>query len=175
MWAWLAALSRPRGERCLRAVVPPGGDPYREPPIEDFAERSAEASTLSAVLAAMRADALNVRARRRGFDVIGPSRSRILAVRVDDPARVTPGTMSCDRDAPELRIDLALALVPVFGALLVDVPLVGEMFVDGARDRRTVGEDAAQRLQEIGRRVAKRAPFSFPLLVELAHRLRGAG
>ena len=62
--------------------------------------------------------------------------------------------------------------LPDDSPLLVEVRFAGTMFVDGARDRRSLGEEAAQRIQGIFRRLARRAPISFPILVDLARRMR---
>jgi hypothetical protein len=95
-----------------------------------------------------------------------------MTVRVPDIDRILPGDLTCGSDAPELLLDLALAVVPLFGPLLADVRFAGTILVDGTRDRRALGEEAAQRIQGIFRRLARRAPISFPILVDLARRMR---
>lgn len=175
MWQWLRTLmSRANsGPPSLRTVVAPTGDPYREDPRLRLVEREVEPCDLDQLLAALDTASLAWRRRRCGFDVLGGARSRVMSVRVRDTDQIVPTGMTCaSNDAPELLIDLALALVPLFGPMLVDVPFAGTMFVDGTRDRRALGEEAAQRIQQIGRRVAARAPISFPILVDLARRMR---
>ncbi len=173
MWRWMRTLfARPdRGPPALRAVVAPLGDPYREDLGAQLQERTAEPCTLSDLRAALEAARLAFRPRRRGFDLVA-SRTRVMTVRVVDPERIMPGDIECGSDAPELLLDLALAVVPLFGPLLADVRFAGTMFVDGTRDRRALGEEAAQRIQAIFRRLARRAPISFPILVDLARRMR---
>ncbi|MDQ3370113.1 MAG: hypothetical protein M3680_32245, partial [Myxococcota bacterium] len=127
---------------------------------------------LGEVHAALDAAGLAVRRRRRGFDLLGPTRSRILRVRVPDPARIVPAELRCSTTAPELLIDLALALVPLFGPLLAEVRFAGTLFIDGSRDRAALGDEAAAHVQRMMRRLATRAPISFPILVDLARRMR---
>nr|MBA3787896.1 hypothetical protein [Actinomycetota bacterium] len=105
-------------------------------------------------------------------DLSGPTRSRILRVRVPDPARIGPAELRCSTSAPELLIDLALALVPLYGPLLAEVRFAGTLFIDGSRDRATLGDEAAEHVQRMMRRLATRAPISFPILVDLARRMR---
>jgi len=173
MWRWVRSLvARPDpGPPSLRAVVAPVGDPYREDVGAKPSERSVDPCTLPELLAALDAAQLVVRPRRRGFDLVS-SHKRVMTVRVPDPARIVPGEMICGSDAPELLLDLALAVVPLFGPLLADVRFAGTIFVDGTRDRRALGEEAALRIQGIFRRLARRAPISFPILVDLARRMR---
>lgn len=173
MWRWLRSLtSRPApGPSALRAVVAPVGDPYREDVGARLMERTADPCTLDEVFAALSAAHLVYRPRRRGFDLVA-SRRRVMTVRVPDVRRIVPGDMTCGSDAPELLLDLALALVPLYGPLLADVRFAGTTFVDGTRDRRALGEEAAQRIQAIFWRLARRAPISFPILVDLARRMR---
>ena len=173
MWRWMRTLfARPdRGPPALRAIVAPLGDPYREDLGAQLQERTAEPCAMSEVLAALEQAHVVFRARRRGFDLVA-SRTRVMTVRVVDPARIMPGDLACGSEAPELLLDLALAVVPLFGPLLADVRFAGTIFVDGTRDRRALGEEAAQRIQAIFRRLARRAPISFPILVDLARRMR---
>lgn len=173
MWRWLRTLFAcpDRGSPSLRPVVAPLGDPYREDLGARLMERTAEPCALADVLAALAAAGVVFRPRRRGFDLVA-SRTRVMTVRVADAARIVPGDLACGSDAPELLLDLALAVVPLFGPLLADVRFAGTIFVDGTRDRRALGEEAAQRIQAIFRRLARRAPISFPILVDLARRMR---
>jgi hypothetical protein len=162
----------PAGPPVLRPVVTPTGDPYRENLGAAPMERSVEPCTLAQLYGALAGAKLTFRERWHGFDLLGRSRSRVMKVRVQDPERVIPSEMICGADAPELVLDLALAIVPLFGPVLADVRFAGTLFIDGRRDRGALGEEAAQRLQSIGRRVATRAPISFPILVDLARRMR---
>ncbi len=176
MWRWIRSLfarrrSGAREAPALRAVVAPLGDPYREDFSTQLLERTAEPCALPDLLAALEAAQIAFRPRRRGFDLVA-SRTRVMTVRVGDPARIMPSDMACGSEAPELLLDLALAVVPLFGPLLADVRFAGTIFVDGTRDRRALGEEAAQRIQAIFRRLARRAPISFPILVDLARRMR---
>jgi hypothetical protein len=173
MWRWLRSMTSPKpGPSVLRPVVTPSGDPYREDLGARPMERTVDPCTLDELRAALLAAGVSFRPRRRGFDVVGRGRSRVMPVRIRDPERIIPTELGCGTDAPELLLDLALALVPLFGPLLADVRFAGTMFVDGKRDRRALGEEAALRLQSIGLRLARRAPISFPILVDLARRLR---
>ncbi|MBA3454813.1 MAG: hypothetical protein H0T42_17125 [Deltaproteobacteria bacterium] len=173
MWRWLRTLFAPReaGPPSLRAVVAPLGDPYREDLGAKHMERTAEPCSLADIFAALQAARLAFRPRRHGFDLVA-SRTRVMKVRVPDTARIMPGDLACGSEAPELLLDLALAVVPLFGPLIADVRFAGTIFVDGTRDRRALGEEAAQRIQAIFRRLARRAPISFPILVDLARRMR---
>lgn len=174
MWRWLRSWTfRPAaGPPLLRTVELPAGDPYREEPRARPVERPVEPRTLTEVLVALADAHLEVHPCRRGFDVTGAARTRMMPVRVRDTTRVSPRDMACGTDAPELLLDLAIAMVPLFGPVLADLPFAGELLVDGTRDRAALGEDAAARIQRVGRRVAARAPISFPLLVDLARRMR---
>jgi hypothetical protein len=163
--------AKSHGPPALRAIVAPMGDPYREDPAAAPMERTADPCTLPELLAALTHAQLAFRPRRRGFD-LGGSRTRVMTVRVPSVDRVVPDDLACGSDAPELLLDLALAVVPLFGPLLADVRFAGTILVDGTRDRRALGEEAAQRLQGIFRRLARRAPISFPILVDLARRMR---
>jgi hypothetical protein len=173
MWSWLRTLlfRAERGEPSLRAVVDSSGDPYREDPATRFGERTAEPVALAEILAALDGARVPYHPRRRGFDLIGPG-GRVMPVRVRDIEQVVPTELRCGTNAPELLIDLALALVPLFGPLVADVRFAGTIFVDGRRDRALLGEEAAQRIQRFGRRVAVRAPIAFPILLDLARRMR---
>ena len=172
MWCWLRTLMfrGAAGPPALRSIVVPDGDPYRDHPAGPPRERTSDPHTLDEVLGGLRDAGLDARARRRGFDLTAGS--RVMPVRVRDTARVVPEHMACGTDAPELLLDLALALVPLFGPLLADVRYAGAIIVDGKRDRAVLGEDAADRVQQFGRRVARRSPISFPILLDLARRLR---
>lgn len=174
MWLrWLATLTGPRGgSRSLRTVATANGEPYRSDPLAPPTERTAEPRPIDDVYGALRDAGLAVRALRRGFEVIDPAHERGMQVRVRDPRRVTPDGLGCGAEAPELLLDLALALVPLFGPVIADVRFAGPILVDGTRDRQALGEEAARRIQRVGERVAVRAPASFPLLHELALRMR---
>lgn len=173
MWRWLWTLaSGTTGTPSLQAVATAAGEPYREDPHAPPMERTVDPCTLPEVLAALRDAGLSFRPHRRGFELCGSMRARVMAVRVRDPRRVTPEEMSCSGDAPELLLDLALALVPLFGPMLADVRFAGTILVDGTRDRGELGEEAAQRIQQMGRRVAMRAPATFSILLDLQLRLR---
>jgi hypothetical protein len=174
MWRWLRSLTLrgPVASPSLRPVVVPSGDPYREDPATRPMERTAEPRTLDEVLAALRDADLAFRPRRRGFDLEGAARERVMPVRVREIARIVPEDMSCGTEAPELLLDLALAMVPLFGPLVADVRFAGAIIVDGKRDRVALGEDAAERIQRMGRRVATRAPIVYPILIDLARRMR---
>lgn len=174
MWRWLRFLpfrAEP-GAPQLRAVVAPLGDPYREDPAAPVRERSAEPSSLAKLFRALEAAGLVFRPRWRGFEIVGATRSRVMRVRLRDPARIVPTDMACSGEAPELLIDLALALVPLFGPLVAEVRFAGTIFIDGSRDRAALGEEAAQRIHRVGLRLATRAPISFPILLDLARRMR---
>jgi hypothetical protein len=174
MWRWLRFLPfrvEP-GTPPLRAVVAPLGDPYREDPSAPVMERSAEPSSIAKVFRALDEAGLAFRPRWRGFEIVGAARSRVMRVRLRDPARIVPSNMACSGQAPELLIDLALALVPLFGPLVADIRFAGTIFVDGSRDRAVLGEEAAQRIHRVGLRLATRAPISFPILLDLARRMR---
>lgn len=172
MWCWLRTLwfRGADGPPVLRAIVVPPRDPYRDHPAGAPGERVATPQPLERVQQLLREGGLDVRARRRGFDLAAGA--RVMPVRVRDPRAVTPEQLRCGTDAPELLLDLALALVPVFGPLLAEVRYAGAIVVDGQRDRAALGEDAAERVQRFGRRVALRSPISFPILLELAQRMR---
>jgi hypothetical protein len=173
MLRWLRRLTMQvdPGPPAMRAVAVPTGDPYRETPSTPPADRMAVPCTLDQVLAALRDARLPSVPRRHGFDLLGKG-TRAMPVRVRDVRRIVPADMSCGTKAPELLIDLALALVPLFGPLLVDIPFAGPLLVDGSRDRVALGEHAAERVQRVGQRVATRAPLAFPLLLDLARRMR---
>lgn len=174
MWRWLRRLFA-RGHvtsPMLRPIVVPNGDPYRELPITRPEERTAEPRTLVEVVAALRDAGLVVRTWRRGFELVGTDRSRVMTVSVRQPARIVPQDLAGSTEAPELLLDLGLAMVPLFGPLLAEVRFAGAIIIDGKRDREALGEDAAERVRRLGRRVATRAPIVYPILVDLADRMR---
>lgn len=173
MGSWLQTLAFQvtGGDLALRAVTVSTGGPYRPDPSTQNADRTPDAVALSTLLAALEAAGLRCRRRWRGVDVLGRDR-RVMPVRVRDTARIIPAEMRCGTQAPELLLDLGLALVPVFGPLLVDVPFAGSLLVDGLRDRRELGQVAARTVQEFGRRIAKHAPIAVPLLLDRARRMR---
>lgn len=174
LWRWLRTLtSRPTsGAPTLRPVELASVDPYRAQAAARPIDRVVTPCTLAQLLASLTDAGLAIHPRRHGFDVLGPTPTRVLPVRVRDPARVTPQDLRCGTRAPELLLDLALALLPRFGPVLVELPFAGAMLVDGSRDRDALGEDAAQRIQRVGRRVATRAPVSSSILLDLARRMR---
>ena len=175
MWRWLRSLSSQRqvGSPSLRPVVVPSGDPYRADPLIGPQERSVEPRPLRDILAALTAAGLRFRPRRRGFDLADAEASRVMTVRVPVPDRIIPEQIVCGAEAPELLLDLSLALVPLFGPLLAEVRFAGAIIVDGKRDRLALGEDAAERIRRRLHRVATRAPIVYPVLVDLAQRMRG--
>lgn len=156
----------------LRPVDLASGDPYRAEPAALPVEHTVEPRSLASVLAALRDAGVPFRARRRGFDMFGSTRTRVMPVRVHDPAEVTPTTMTCGSEAPELLLALALVLVPLFGPVLAHIPFAGRILVDGTRDRRALGAEAAHRIEHVSRRAAVRAPVTVPILLELAERMR---
>lgn len=156
----------------LRPVELPRTDPYRMDPSARPIAREVEPRTLGDVIAAVRAAGLGCHARRRGFDLQGAPRSRVMPVRVHEITRIAPQDLACGGGAPELLLDLALAVLPLYGPLIVELPFAGELTVDGHQDRAALGEEAAERIQRVGRRVAARAPISFPILIDLARRMR---
>ena len=174
MWRWLRSLTfrAPSGPPALRPVEPRIVDPYRAEPPALPLERVVEPCTLGQVLTALGDAELAVHRCRRGFDVLDATGARMMPVRVPDPQRISPDRMACGTDAPELLLDLALAVVPLFGPMLAEIPFAGSLLVDGTRDRAALGEEAAQRIQQVGRRIATRAPISFPILIDLARRMR---
>lgn len=155
----------------MRAVATSSGGPYRTGTTTLDEERTPDAAPLSKVRAAIDHAGLRWRPRWRGFDLLGRDR-RVMPVRVRDSARITPAEMRCGTEAPELLLDLALALLPVFGPVLVDVRCAGSLLVDGRRDRRELGEAAALAMQEFGRRIARHAPITLPILLDRARRMR---
>ncbi len=172
MWAWFRTRRLLRhGERPLRAIGTPNGDPYREQTPRPDLERTSEPVSLPLVLSALERAGVRYRQVRRGFDLLGP-RGRMLPVRVPDPDHVVPAELRCGSDAPELVLDLALALVSLFGPLLADVKFAGSIVVDGRRDRRELGDQAAMEIQRVGQRLAMHAPIAVPILLELARRMR---
>jgi hypothetical protein len=177
MWSWLQTLRwhRVRGEQLLRAVVVPGGSPYRQQPakLDLERERTADPASLAQLLAALDDAGVRYQRRRHGFDLLGRN-GRAMPVRVRDVEWITPGELRCGGQAPELVLDLALALVPLFGPLLAEVPFAGSILVDGHRDRGELREEAARVIQQFGRRIAPHAPMSYPLLLDLVHRMRSS-
>ncbi len=121
----------------------PIGSPYRD-------ERATEAAipTLAEVLAAVRRAGLHARERVNGFDLRGEG--RVLTVRTLDPARVTLASLEIvDRATETLMFELALALVGLYGPILVTEALFGSCVVDGSCDAASLREQRAERIRAI--------------------------
>lgn len=123
----------------------PTGSPYRD-------ERATEAKipTLTEVLAVVRRAGLHVRARVNGFDLHGEG--RVLTVRTLDPARVTLASLEIvDRATETLVFELALALVGLYGPILVTEAMFGSHVVDGSCDATSLREQRSERIRSIMR------------------------
>ena len=154
----------------LRSVAVEPETPYRTMATDErLPDRAVEPRPVADVIAAAQAAKLAVKPRRRGFDLRRDG--HILRVRGDDVARVQPRTMQIHTDHVELDIDLAFALVPMFGPLAVDTASVGEIVIDGVRDRAAVDDELSERVRALARRILDRLNRTQPMLDELQRKL----
>jgi len=163
---WCRRRTARRGSRTSFRPAPDQrhqGDPYR-------GEVAAPPShTLATLTEAVRTPTCDVRSRADGFDLRSGGHS--LELRVDDPANVTLASIELvDHDNGSMIFELALALVPLYGPIVVTEALWGAFVVDGRRDATALREDRAGRIRELARSVAARIDSSRPLWDELAKR-----
>jgi hypothetical protein len=164
-----AARTRERARIGLRTVAVPEGDPYRENALAPDAERTAEPRTLAEVLEALRAAGLTPVARRNGFVLAGATGT--LRVRVRDRQRVVPQHLRIDATEAELNLDLALALLPLFGPMSAEIGIAGWILVDGKRDRAQLGAEVSERLRQVAAQLLETLRATQPIMDELARRL----
>lgn len=113
---------------------------------EEPAARSAEPAALADVLAALRAGGLAPSPTKQpGFEIAGSKPDAYLRITVPDPVRVEPDTMAIAYTEAELAIDVAFALVPVFGAIGIDMGDAAWLVVDGSRDVASIRKELSER------------------------------
>ena len=135
------------GKIKLEAIVADG--PFRsnaEGVYEEPASRVAEPATLEAVQAALRGLTLRpIQAKHAqpGFEIVGPK--GFLRITVADPARVEPSAMVIAYTEAELVVDAAVALVPLFGPIGIDMGDAAWLVVDGSRDVAAIRKELSDR------------------------------
>lgn len=155
----------------LRTVAVPDDAPYRSAPETPIPpDRTAEPKSVDEVIAAVRAAGMTVKPRRKGFDI--RKAGHVLRVRVADLTRVDPRAMTIVTDHIDLNLDLAFALVPLFGAIAADTGSVGAVVIDGRRTRAEVDEEVGQRVRALAQRILDRLNATQPLMDALAKKLK---
>jgi hypothetical protein len=137
------------GKIKLKTIVADG--PFRSNAAgvyEEPASRAAEPATLEAVQAALRTAGLTLRPihakkPKPGFEIEGPK--GFLRITVADPARVEPSTMMIAYTEAELVVDGAVALVPLFGPIGIDMGDAAWLVVDGSRDVAAIRKELSDR------------------------------
>jgi hypothetical protein len=127
----------------------------RRPPgarvtIREAGDAAPRTRRLDELIEAASAAALRIRIRPNGFDVRAQSsgyREHVVAVRVEDAARVTLASLQItDTGGYDLIFTLALALVPLYGPLTI-AEADGQRFqVDGTRDQHELRHERAARV-----------------------------
>jgi hypothetical protein len=147
---WMPRFRKSRKETWVSfrpaSAVPPS-TPYRD-------ARSAElrGPTVEEVLAAVRSAGLHVRELPSGFEIRGER--RWLTVNVHDRMNVTLDSLEIiDRATETLVFALALALVPLYGPIVVTEAKFGKAVVDGSLDLEALRAGRAERIRKIARGV----------------------
>lgn len=148
MFAWL----RKRGidgasdtKLALRAITV-DATPFRATTTPEAAEppaRAAEPRPLADVIAAI--VTLQPKPLRKGFELPGTEPGKVLRAFVSDPRRVTPDTLDFVTNQAEMLIDLAHALVPLFGAIGADFGSAGWLIIDGTRSVAAIRTELSDR------------------------------
>jgi hypothetical protein len=108
--------------------------------------------TLAEVRAAVRRAGLQVRERSNGFDL--RAGGRVLTVRTRDPERVTLASLEIVDQATEtLVFALALALVALYGPIVVTEAMFGRFVVDGSCDAASLREQRAERIRSMAKAI----------------------
>ncbi len=155
----------------IRAIAVSEDTPYRAPPDSRLLpERTVEPRPLADVIAAVRAAGLAVKPRRKGFDV--RQGGSTLQARVKDPARVSPAGLAVRSTDIELHLDLAFALVPLFGAVAAETGSFGELVIDGRRTREEIGAELHARVRGAAQHILDRLKATQPLLDQISKQLR---
>jgi hypothetical protein len=106
------------------------------------------------VVASLRAAGLPVRERAAKLVIARGRESMELSIR--DAGRVTLASLDIrERGGGTLIFEVALALLPVFGALTVTEATFGTFVVDGSRDHLAIEEERKERIREIARSLAE--------------------
>jgi hypothetical protein len=127
----------------------------RRPPITKATVRPADGAEplprrLDELIEAARAAALRIRVRPDGFDVLGQPpavRDHVIGIHVTDAARVTLSSLRItDTGEYDLIFHATLALVPVFGPIMLTTG-DGEIYrVDGTQNQHELRNERAGRV-----------------------------
>jgi hypothetical protein len=146
---------------------------------EEPAAREAEPTALDNVLAALRAGGLApLPTKQPGFEIAGSKPDAYLRITVPDPARAEPNTMAIAYTEAELAIDVAFALVPLFGAIGIDMGDAAWLVVDGSRDVASIRKELSERYRVMMQQMMEAmAPLNDMLaqLGKAVDRNRGSG
>lgn len=138
-------------------------DPYRGN------ANSREAPHLDEVVAAVRNAGLDAHLRAGGFDL--RRENHVLRLRVADPARVPlPSIDIVNTGHVTLIFELALALLPLYGPILVTEALWGTYIIDGACDPMALRGQRAERIKALARGIQAGLAASQPLWDKLVKR-----
>lgn len=121
-----------------------GAETFELPPL-----REVTPVPLETVLATLRRAGLAPTTTKRGFDLAGATPEQYLRVATRDRERVLPTTLRATTNEAESAIDLAHALVPVFGPLAVDFKEAGWILVDGTRDVASLRVELSERYRQL--------------------------
>lgn len=128
------------------------GDGSPSTPYRDARNAELRSRTAEEVLAAVRAAGLRIHKVTSGFEIRGERRK--LTVRMRDRANVTLDSLEIiDRATETLVFALALALVPLYGPILVTEAKFGKAVVDGTLDVEALRAGRAERIRKIARGV----------------------
>lgn len=109
---------------------------------------------MTAIADAIRASGLRVRVRDHRLAVVR-GRERV-DVNSRDPSRVTLASLDIrECGSGTLVFEVALALVPIFGVLVVTEAAFGKFVVDGARDHVALDAERKERIRAYARAVSK--------------------
>ncbi len=118
----------------MRTIEKLPGDVFRDNakhPYEEQPERVSPQVALDTVVAALRAAGLAPRPLGKGFELAGAKPEQYFRVRVKQRDRVEPKAFVIETNEGETAIDVAHALVPVFGPIAIDMGSAAWIVVDG--------------------------------------------
>jgi hypothetical protein len=119
-----------------------------------YRESAEVASTVGEVGQALRRAGLPV--RERGRELVIARRPDWLRIVATDPGHVTLASLDAEELVSGTLIwEVALALIPVFGPLMVTEAAFGAFVVDGSRDHLAIDEERKERIRAIARAISE--------------------
>lgn len=111
-------------------------------------------ASMTAIADAIRGSGLRVRVR--GDRLIVVRGRECIDITSRDPRRVTLASLDIrERGSGTLVFEVALALVPIFGVLVVTEAAFGKFVVDGTRDHFAIDAERKERIRAYARAVSK--------------------